>query len=248
MKKIKDLGGNRADFVLSQVNRENLPVESVLDIGCSHGSGLNALTGKAHNLTGIDMDKEALHKAEANYPHIKFIHQDANTLPFDSNSFDIVILSEVIEHVGDENKQLVIDEAHRVLKAGGLFILTCPYAGIFAWTDPMDFKRRFPFVYRFYMRLTGYKPHTPVEVGHKHLSFKELKTLFAHRFEINHVRYCGFLTSSLTGVLAVDSRLHLLPTDLHQALNRFRGWESGVQCGQPFAFNIRLAARKKSGT
>jgi len=194
---------------------------------------------------GVDMDKSALEKATANYPHIKFIYQSASTLPLESETFDIAVLAEVIEHVGDQNKQLVIDEAHRILKSGGLFILTCPYAGLLAWMDPMDFKRRFPGVYRLYMRLTGYNPHTSIEIGHKHLSFKETKRLFGHRFEFEQVRYCGFLTPLLTCVLAVNSRLHFMPLEVEQALNRFRGWESGFPCVRPLAFNIRLVARKK---
>lgn len=243
-RKLRDLGGNRSDFVMDCVDKEDVPVESILDIGCAHGSGLNLLSGKARKLVGIDMDEAALEQGKANYPHLEFIHQTANLLPFDDNMFDIVVLAEVIEHVGDQNKQLVIDEAHRVLKEGGLFILTCPYAGLFAWMDPMDFKRRFPHIYRFYMKRTGYRPHTPIEIGHKHLSFRELKRLFRGRFRFETVRYCGCLTPFLTGILAVDSRLHLLPVDFHQSINRFRGWESGFACAKPLAFNIRLCARK----
>jgi SAM-dependent methyltransferase len=93
-----------------------------------------------------------------------------------------MILSEVIEHVGDENKQLVVDEVWRVLKEGGILIFTAPHESWFAWADHMDFKRRFPAVYRTYMRLANYTPKTPVEVGHKHLSLDEILQLFDDRF------------------------------------------------------------------
>jgi 2-polyprenyl-3-methyl-5-hydroxy-6-metoxy-1,4-benzoquinol methylase len=52
--------------------------------------------------------------------------------PFTDDEFDVVILSEVIEHVGEENKRGVVDEAHCLLRGGGLFIFTAPYAGTFA--------------------------------------------------------------------------------------------------------------------
>lgn len=239
---IRQLGGDRTPYIASAVQR---PVEKVLDIGCSYGWALDALTGKAETLVGIDMDEAALRQAGAQYPHIQFVHQDASTLPFEDETFDVVILSEVIEHVGDENKQLVIDEAHRVLKPGGLFIFTAPYAGLFAWADPMDFKRRFPGIYRLYMRLTDYEPDTPIEVGHKHLSWQEVQQLFADRFRIEEVRYCGLLMPFLTWVLAADARLRLLPRRLHGRLNDFRAWESGVPYGRVLSYNMRLLARKR---
>jgi SAM-dependent methyltransferase len=241
-KTLKDLGEDRGDYVYRAVDG---PVEKVLDIGCAFGWTLGALTEKADHLVGVDMNEAALREARANYPHVEFIHQSGAALPCKANEFDVVILSEVIEHVGEENKQSVIDEVHRVLKEGGLFVFTAPYAGLFAWMDPMDFKRRFPGVYRLYMRLSGYEPKTPVEVGHEHVSLSEIKRLFGGRFEIQHVRYCGLLMPLISWVLAVDQRLEVLPQHWHEAINRFRGWESGIAYPRPLAFNIRLTARKR---
>ena len=245
VRRIKGLGGSRGDYVVNAVDTLDTPVHSLLDIGCSYGWTLDALTGKALELVGVDTDEGALQQAKNNYTHIKFIHQNASTLPFESNTFDVAVLSEVIEHVGDENKQLVIDEAHRVLRTGGLFILTCPHTGLLAWVDPLDFKRRFPRIYRVYMRLTNYEPHTPIEVGHKHLSLKEIESLFNNRFKIKHVRYCGFFEPLLTWILAVDSRVKLLPSTWHSGLNRLRAWESGVPYGKSLAYNIRVTSFKK---
>lgn len=235
-------GGDRGDFVRAAVVE---PVDRILDIGCGYGWTINGLTGMARELVGIDMDQVALDSAKSNYPHITFVHQNASTLPFESNEFDVAILSEVIEHVGDENKQLVIDEAHRVLKDGGLFIFTAPYAGMFAWADPMDFKRRFPGIYKTYMRLSNYTPKDSIEVGHKHVSMPEIQKLFEDRFDIEHVRYCGLFMPLFTWILAADVRLRWLPARTHEALNVFRGKESGKRYPKIFAFNVRLTARKK---
>lgn len=245
LKHIKKIGGDRGGYILDAITAD---VGKILDIGCAFGWTLGALTGKAQELVGIDMDAAALEQAKKNYPNVKFIIQTATTLPFEDNMFDIVILSEVIEHVGDENKQCVIDEAYRVLKKGGLFIFTAPYDGLFAWADPMDFKRRFPRIYRLYMRLTRYTPETAIEVGHKHISLPEIRGLFGERFEIEQIRYCGLLMPMLTWILAIDVRLRLLPRRLHEGLNKFRGWESGVVYPKMLAFNVRLLARKKAGT
>ena len=246
VRRAKSLGGSRGDYIVNAVDTLDTPVRSILDIGCSFGWTLDALTGKALALVGVDTDKAALQQAKNNYPHIEFMHQNASTLPFESNTFDVAVLSEVIEHVGDENKQLVIDEAHRVLRTGGVFILTCPHTGLLAWVDPLDFKRRFPRIYRVYMRLTSYEPHTPIEVGHKHLSLKEVESLFNNRFRIKHVRYCGFFEPLLTWILAVDSRVKLLPSTWHSGLNRLRAWESGVPYAKLLAYNMRVTAYKKN--
>src|SRR3977135_4219667 len=109
MRTLRYLGGDRGEFVVDFVNRESIPVQRILDIGCAFGWVLGALTGKAYELVGIDMDEAALRQAETSFPHIHFVHQSASVLPFADKNFDIAILSEVIEHVGDENKQLVID-------------------------------------------------------------------------------------------------------------------------------------------
>lgn len=242
MEKLKLLGGDRGLFICEAISA---PVEKILDIGCSYGWTLNALTGKAQTLVGIDMNEAALSQAQSDYPHIQFTHQSAEVLPYNSNEFDVVILSEVIEHVGDAKKQLVIDEAHRVLKCDGVFIFTAPYAGLFSWADPMDFKRRFPHLYRLYMRLSQYTPATSIEIGHKHISLDEVEALFRNRFDIEHIRYCGLFMPFLTWILAVDTRIKLLPQRFHDGLNRFRGWESGVKYPKALTFNIRIIARKK---
>ena len=49
---------------------------------------------------------------------------DLQKIPFEDNTFDIVISEEVMEHIQDYNKAL--DEVYRVLKPGGIYIFTIP--------------------------------------------------------------------------------------------------------------------------
>jgi SAM-dependent methyltransferase len=240
--KIMKIGGGRVSYVSGSVQH---PVDRILDIGCGFGWTIGSLAGKSNELWGIDTDQEALLEAQQSYPNIKFIHQTAASLPFESNLFDVVILSEVIEHVGDENKQLVIDEAWRVLKDGGLFVFTAPYDGLFSWADHLDFKRRFPSVYRIYMQVSHYTPKTRIGVGHKHLSLDEIHYLFDERFEIEKIQFCGLFMPFINWILAVGDRLKLLPSPIGNSLNRLQDWESGVQYPRFLAFNIRIKAYKK---
>lgn len=239
---IKKMGGGRIQYITELVQE---PVDKILDIGCSYGWTLGALAGKADELWGIDVEQSALSIAEKTYPYLKLIHQSAAKLPFENEMFEVVILSEVIEHVGDENKQFVIDEAWRVLKKGGLFIFTAPYDGLFAWADHLDFKRRFPAIYKAYMRISNYAPTTPIEVGHKHLSINEINQLFNDRFDIGDVQFCGLFMPFINWGLVVGNRLKLLPKSLDKIFNNLQDWESGVKYPHFLAFNIRLFAYKK---
>ena len=159
----KLVGGSRRDYVADAVDPS---VGKVLDVGCAYGWALDALRGKADELWGLDSDGAVLAEASASYPEFHFVRGSATSLPFRDEEFDVVVLSEVIEHLRDGERAAAVDEAHRVLKPGGQLVFTAPYAGLFAWADPLDVKRRFPSAYALYMRISGYRPTTPPEVGH----------------------------------------------------------------------------------
>ena len=235
-------GGDRCDWVAQAIDPG---IDSVLDIGCGYGWTLARLAGKVPDLVGVDLDEEALASAKAHYAGIRFVLQTGADLPFEPDRFDAVIFSDVIEHVGDPNKQPVIDEAWRVLKPGGRFVFTAPYAGLFAWADPMDVKRRIPWIYRLYMRWTSYTPNTGMDVGHKHVSLREVETLFADRFVIEQIHYGGLFMPVFAWILSIDARVHILPRRWHDQLGRLQGWESGVPYGPVLSYNIRIIARKK---
>lgn len=61
---------------------------------------------------------------------------DMLDMPFDEDTFDLVIANHVLEHVGDEVKAL--SEIHRVLNHGGYAILQTPYSAKLhhTWQDP----------------------------------------------------------------------------------------------------------------
>ena len=63
---------------------------------------------------------------------------DVAQLPIDDHSFDVVILAEVLEHVPDP--EVVLHEAFRVLKRGGLFLMSTPFM-IPIHLEPSDYRR-----------------------------------------------------------------------------------------------------------
>lgn len=63
---------------------------------------------------------------------------DALDMPFDAESFDTVVSTQVLEHV--EKPWLMVKEIHRILKKNGICILTAPFIGAYH-PDPHDYFR-----------------------------------------------------------------------------------------------------------
>ncbi|MBU1007673.1 class I SAM-dependent methyltransferase [Candidatus Dependentiae bacterium] len=99
---------------------------TLLDLGCGEGTGLSLLHSLGFtNLTGIEVSHERLKRARNKVPShtsLKFVSPQNKTLPFENNTFDIVISLAVIEHVLDPNQ--FVKEVHRILKPGGSAIIS----------------------------------------------------------------------------------------------------------------------------
>jgi len=241
LRQLQSVGETRGDFVTSAVRSSG--ARKILDIGC--GPGYQLVHLQQCERWGVDMDESMLQIARELDPGAHLVLQTGAELPFDGQSFDAAILSEVIEHVGDDNKDLVINEAHRVLRPGGTFVFTAPYAGAFAWADPLDAKRRLPVLYRLFARLARRAPKTAIEIGHKHISDEEIADLFAGRFVIERQTYSGPITAWLVWLQIAASELRL-PVRIVGRLNWLRSWESGIPCPRRLAYNTRLIARRQT--
>jgi len=101
--------------------------QTILDIGCGDGvlSWLIYQKTKA-SIIGIDSEKLSIQFAEQEFKRrqakAKFLVTNAYKLPFENNSFDMIVSTEVIEHLSDTKKFLA--EIKRVLKPKGLCIIT----------------------------------------------------------------------------------------------------------------------------
>jgi arsenite methyltransferase len=101
------------------------PGERVLDLGCGAGTDSlvsSLMVGPEGSVTGIDMTPEMLEKARAGAAelgarNVTFVEAEAERLPFEDESFDVVISNGVIDLIPD--KDAVFDEIHRVLAPGG---------------------------------------------------------------------------------------------------------------------------------
>ena len=98
----------------------------ILDIGCGTGREAICLHDMGFTVTAIDISEEAIKMAkelaiETNRP-IEFILTDGLSLPFNDNTFDIVIIWAQTFGLfyGAENQRSNLKECHRVLKEGGI--------------------------------------------------------------------------------------------------------------------------------
>ncbi len=85
-------------FFLDNVSRNDL----VLDIGCGNGYNTHKISEKALSVVGIDIDKENIILARKRFfrSNIEYIQGDATEYLFDKK-FNVIILSNVLEHIND---------------------------------------------------------------------------------------------------------------------------------------------------
>jgi SAM-dependent methyltransferase len=100
----------------------------VLDLGIGTAYGAAYLSGMASSLTGIDIDVQAVEEAKALYqaPHLTFLAGDLASQKFDGGTFDAVVMFEVIEHIAKDEQPALLQEIRRVLKPGGLLLMSTP--------------------------------------------------------------------------------------------------------------------------
>lgn len=102
---------------------EDASGKTVLNAGCGSGDYIAEAFLKDNRVAGIDISLNDLKRA-MKYYHAPIQGDMDNGLPLKSEAFDMVITSEVIEHVVDTD--LFLYEINRVLKKGGVLVLTTP--------------------------------------------------------------------------------------------------------------------------
>ncbi len=177
---------------------------SILELGAGGGFLLEELWRSGfRELTGSDITTSALREIQRRTGDLHVVGADAESLPFADSAFDIVITSDVIEHLVRVDMHLA--DVARILRPGGQYLLKTPSR------RPAEL----------YYRLRGLYDH---HIWHPSMfSPKELRQAFArHGFDVSFLPV-GELTAAQirkvpTGIgKAVFRRLplHRLPVALH---------------------------------
>ncbi len=106
------------------IEKELKNVKSVLDVGCGRDSILKGINRPIYSV-GIDYYEPYINKSKSEKIHNKYLlHDITRKLPFQENSFEVIICTEVIEHLSKEDGLNLLNEMERV--AINKVILTTP--------------------------------------------------------------------------------------------------------------------------
>jgi len=109
----------RLDLIRRYVKLEG---KRILDVGCGIGAYVTKFRDFSPEVYGVDVDEEKVHVAARALPNV--LPAEAEALPFRDESFDMILLHEVIEHVKDD--KLTVREAVRCLRPGGEVVIFAP--------------------------------------------------------------------------------------------------------------------------
>lgn len=100
----------------------------VLNVGCWTGNFEKIVNNNSSHcqIMGIDPNLQALRLAKQNNSKSHFIQGDIQRSPFVKNSFDVVTLLAVLEHLPEKSESNALQQIHNTLKEGGRLILTTP--------------------------------------------------------------------------------------------------------------------------
>ena len=101
----------------------------MLDVATGPGYTAYAAYNRGADVIGIDFSSSMIKKAHANYPEISFQVADAESLPYEKNTFGAVVINFGILHLARPEKAL--SEAYRVLKPSGKI-------GFTVWANPQQ--------------------------------------------------------------------------------------------------------------
>ncbi|ADX84919.1 class I SAM-dependent methyltransferase [Saccharolobus islandicus] len=168
--------------------------ESILEIGCGTGENLSYYVNKFHFKNAYCVEIASSADAEIRKKGITPFILDVNVskIPLGDASIDVVIFEEVIEHL--YNSDLIISEIKRVLKKGGILILSTP--NLSSWINRL-------------VLLLGYQPFShdvSFLGGFGRLKFKDqtnghIKS-FTLKAMLDYLKYFGFNVVEIRGVEA----------------------------------------------
>ncbi len=121
---------HRRRLILSAAARVRF--QTLLDVGCGNGELLQAFQfsfPKTDFFSGVDLSQEVITRNSLRFNDILFQQLDI-TQGMLNRTFDLVVCSEVIEHISDR-KQAFANLA-RMVNTGGHLILTCPVGRVYA--------------------------------------------------------------------------------------------------------------------
>ncbi len=116
-------------WALAQINYKY--DKKTLDVGSLNTFIPRYLTEKGLDVVSIDIDPKAVDfqkkvASSLKKPFTVYL-QDVRQTNFSNNTFDQILAISVIEHIPDEGDMIAMQELHRIVKVGGIVVVTVPY-------------------------------------------------------------------------------------------------------------------------
>ena len=110
--------------------------KKIADIGCGAGFVINSLD--AFEKVAVDISLNQLKRVD---PSITRIRANVENLPIQDKYFDVVVCTDIFEHVQDE--KALVKEVSRILKPGGMLLFACPWEQDLSVYDLPEYKAKF---------------------------------------------------------------------------------------------------------
>lgn len=212
----------------------------LLDLGCAFGFGTRRLA-KHFTTVGIDVSSRDIRRAARADARTAYCLASGDALPFAGAAFDAVVALDVLEHVSDEAR--MVAEIARVLRPGGLLVLSVPHRGLFARFDSYN-------VCAGLLDPDVLAPGRAPGAGplHRHYDARELTSMLDDWFEVDRVQLTGLGLAEFVNVGLIWLCLRALRSP------RLYGWlqylyfsadllEDFFPCGR-FSYHLMLRARR----
>ena len=114
------------DRVITLIREYDLKPEAVLEIGCSAGYRLNAISSlyKGCSVYGVEPSEKAIEYGKQNFPDVNFLHGTADDLKdLEKDTIDVIVVGFVFYVIDRSILLKVISEIDRVLRNGGILII-----------------------------------------------------------------------------------------------------------------------------
>jgi len=202
----------RFDFFDGLMRR--IPCNNVLDLGC--GGGNQLFSHYAETIVGVDLSLTALKNAAQIYDTV--YHADATKLPFNDDTFELVVSADLFGHIPLDLKDNLFAEVHRVLKPGGYCIAVVEADGENLLTT---FARKYSRLWqRYFIEKDGhFGLELPPKVVHRfrqhHFAIRKLKKHycdiyptfgFLRRFDNEYVDHSGIVRMLVSICKGVERR------------------------------------------